>query len=526
MSAAVVACVLIAVQPAASSAVAETTDAEVASAVARECARSIGRGQILSVDSSSLDSGGSTVIVDGQTFAVGPAGWQHSGADALASAVFDSGGWLWAAYDVDYPAIADRLVEQAIASPDPGDDATHTQLLDTGWAESAMSRRLGTVVCAYDKTSDVRLLPIMTSLVAGLSGPRYYGPPYRQVHNHGLFANLAIFDAGLVVSEATWVDFAVGRIEAEAPLVFGDCGMMGEQASGYQVLNYQLWQEASSAIEGHGSGTTALLSQAAVAIGALAAPDGHIEPIGDGFGSFDASAFPYLGSLWCPTESGQLRASGWAAAQMITSYGASHHIVRFGPAPTMHGHDDRGSMTWWVDVSGVQTQVLSDRGVFDKSDRLRLEQESAAGNHSVLEIGRMALDRVVSATRHVYANDSYSYTLVSGTERKRTRSITFWSGSPVVSVVDKIQPPNSSRRFYIQHWQLASGWVPSGTNSATKGPLTLTITCLVNGVRHPLVAKSASENMGFRQGVPAWDMQCRAQAQAPMRISTTLRLTG
>ncbi|MSW86835.1 MAG: hypothetical protein F2826_08995 [Actinobacteria bacterium] len=300
--------------------------------------------------------------------------------------------------------------------------------------------------------------------------------------------------------------------------------MMGEQASGYQVLNYELWKEALSAIAGRGSGASELLSKAAAAIGALAAPDGHIEPIGDGFGSFDASAFPYLGSLWCPTESGQLRTSGWAAAQMTTAYGASHHIVRFGPAPAMHGHDDRGSMTWWADFSGVETQVLSDRGMFDKSDLARLVRESAAANHSVLEIGRTATGQVIGGSRRVHSSGSYVYVLTSG--RARSRSITFWSGSPVLSVVDKIQPPNSSRRFYIQHWQLASGWVPSGTNSATKGPLTLTITCLVNGVRHPLVAKSASQNIGFRQGVPAWDMQCRARSQGPMRISTTLRLTG
>lgn len=518
---------LIVAQPVAWSAVTEATDSESASAVTRECARSraSARANIYVVDASSLHAGGSTVLVDGQPFGVGPAGWQHSGAEALASEVFNSGGWLWAAYGGDYQAIADRLIEQAVASPDPGDSATPTQLGDTGWTEGGVSRRLGTVVCAYDKTADVRLLPIMANLVASLSGRRYYGPPYRQVHNHGLFSNLAIFDAGLVADEATWVDFAVGRMNAEAPLAFGKCGMMGEQASGYQVLNHQLWTEAFNAIAGRGSGSSEVLSRAAAAIGALAAPDGHLEPIGDGFGSIDASAFPYLGPLWCPTGSKPLRTSGWAAAQMDTAFGASHHILRFGPAPAMHGHDDRGAMTWWVDFSGVETQVLSDRGIFDKSDMARLDRESAAANHSVLEIGRTAIEPVIGGTRRVHLNGSYVYVLKSGASGQRSRTVTFRSGSPVMSVVDKIRPPDAFRRSYIQHWQLASGWIPNGPNTATKGSLTLTITCVVNGADQPLVAKRVKQNIGFRQWVPAWDMQCRARSQGLMRISTTLRLT-
>jgi hypothetical protein len=79
-----------------------------------------------------------------------------------------------------------KIVDQALAfyvdDPDPG---TATD----GWDEGTSLRRLTALNCLYQLTADGRVARAMAAEVAVLTGPRYYGPPYHKVHNHGLMAN-------------------------------------------------------------------------------------------------------------------------------------------------------------------------------------------------------------------------------------------------------------------------------------------------------------------------------------------------
>ena len=80
-------------------------------------------------------------------------------------------------------------------------------------------RRLTALNCLYQLTADDRLVTPMTAEVGVLTGPRYYGPPYHKVHNHGLMANLAVLRARLLGRHA-WISTALARMSTEAPLAF------------------------------------------------------------------------------------------------------------------------------------------------------------------------------------------------------------------------------------------------------------------------------------------------------------------
>jgi Heparinase II/III N-terminus len=80
-------------------------------------------------------------------------------------------------------------------------------------------------------------------------GPRYYGPPYRPVHNHGLMANVRVLRAGVLRNVASWRTKAMDRMSAEAPLAWSSRGVSWEQSSIYHKVNIDLWDGAAAAIE-------------------------------------------------------------------------------------------------------------------------------------------------------------------------------------------------------------------------------------------------------------------------------------
>src|SRR6185312_5854385 len=101
------------------------------------------------------------------------------------------------------------IVDQALAfyaaDPDPGTSTA-------GWDEGTSMRRLTALNCLYQLTADGRLVPAMAAEVAVLTGPRYYGPPYHKVHNHGLMANLAVLRAGRLLGRNAWISTALTRM--------------------------------------------------------------------------------------------------------------------------------------------------------------------------------------------------------------------------------------------------------------------------------------------------------------------------
>lgn len=504
------------------------TIGDIASSINVSCGRSRARGATFPVHAPDLTPGSAgTVTVDKETFDVGPEGWHHSRANSTVALVFDSGSWLWRVNRGAPQEVANRLVEQSTASPDPGDFVPARQLLNSGWTEGAVWARLSTVTCAYGLTGDTRLVAVMANLVNALSGRRYYGPPFHAVHNHGLFANLAIYNAGVVAANSDWMGLAQSRMMDESALVFGPCGMIDEQASSYEVKNYELWLTAKAILGDSAPGAlTESLDRARRAIGALVQPDGQLQVIGDGSNRDLGSTYAYEGPLWCPTLADFQHGSGWAAGRTSFPGGMTQHTLRFGPIARMHGHDDHGAPTWWVELNGASTAVLSDRGLFDKSTGPREAFERGPKAHSVLEISNTQMPGGTTGHRTLRADGGYDYTLGwHGRVHDRTRTVDFSGTSASLEVTDSVTRVSRGSHYYVQHWQLAPGWSPRGSNTAVKGRLTLRIQCLVNGVDTPLIAVPVRQTTGFRQDLPAWDMQCRTTKYGPTKIATTLRVS-
>ena len=380
--------------------------------------------------------------------------------------------------------------ERDRALPDPGPYLSRDELRPRGWTQGQFRTRLLTATCLYLMTGDERLRPIAERLAeANMDERRYPGPPLKEVHNHGAMSNAALQRAGKAFGMPSWIALARERFERDMPRVFDSCGMMAEQASGYQLHNVSLYE---SLAEDLGKP----LAMPMRALGALVRPDGVLEAIGDGVPT--SGLTPNGESLWCPQ-------SGWAAG---TDEGM-HFTLRFGPRMRLHGHRDHGGMTWFT--RGVP--VLSDRGLYDKHRDSRYVFAHSMAAHSVFEpVGHESHNpdskglRLSSTAFRVRGSDA-------GIERERV--VTF--GRDRLVVRDK----GSGADEWIQHFQLAPGWRPTKTGAIHESGMTLEVDC------PRLKAVRVEMFTGWRQAVKAWDLQCRVESDKgqPVRLVTTLTVS-
>ena len=430
------------------------------------------------------------LVFDGREVSLKGRGWAASDPkDPTWTLYFHSMAWLVPLALDDSDLAISLLQERDRLLPDPGAGESKQDLRKSGWTQGEFRTRLETVTCLNELTHDPRLRPIADRLVeANLDPLRYPGPPNSPVNNHGAMSNVSLMQAGKSFGVQDWVDAAVKRFQRDMPEVFDECGMMREQASGYQQHNVRLYQKAARIL---GAG----LAKPEEALGALVRPDGVLEAIGDGQPRTDVE--PNGRPLWCPN-------SGWAA----NTVDGMHFILRFGPRTMFHGHRDHGSMTWFT--AGIP--VLSDRGLYDKTrgERYTFAHDMAA--HSVFEpVGHHNLNPDTEGVR----KSQTSYLLTDSDDGvSRTREVTFGPDSLVVS------DTGSGARSWIQHWQLAPGWTPSRTGAVHESGARLTIDC------KDLKAVRVEAFVGWRKAVPAWDMQCRVSSQGSQaRATTTLTVT-
>lgn len=395
---------------------------------------------------------------------------------------------------IDHPARAvDLAVRHAGALRDPGPDATKEVLQRTGWTPGTIRNRLEVARCLFKMTGDRALLPVGRALGDALLDPRRYpGLPLNPPHNHGILTNRVMIQAASIFARPEWRRVSYGRLRRDLPHVFSRCGMVFEQSTGYQALNLSLWSAFPEIASRE-------LASARSALAALIRPDGVLEQIGDGQARV---GIPNRERLWCP-------GTGWAA----NTVGGMHYILRFGPPTSGHGHADHGAPTWFT--AGVP--VLSDRGLFDKALDARREFAVSQAAHSVLEPLGVPDFLPETAARRVGA-DSYVLTDSSaGISRKRAVDFT----RRMLTVTDEARSSRSgaARQVWVQHWQLAPGWYPTTYGARHTSGVRLTVDCSGGTV----AAVQVESYPGWREAVPAWDLQCRATG-ASVRLMTTLTL--
>jgi len=426
--------------------------------------------------------------MDGHTVRLDRKGWRaNDPKDPSWTLWFHSLAWLVPLALDDSATAVEVFEERDRALPDPGDISDKVALRSVGWTQGQFRTRLETVTCLYALTRHERLLPIAKRLAeANLDATRYPGPPNFPVHNHGAMSNVALLQAGKAFGVTAWEDAALKRFERDMPEVFEPCGMMYEQASGYQLLNVRLYSKAAERLGRP-------LVRPAAALAALVRPDGVLEAIGDGQ---PTTGTPPSGeSLWCTK-------TGWAASTVDDM----HFTLRFGPSMKFHGHRDHGSMTWFT--YGIP--VLSDRGLYDKERNARYQYAHAMAAHSVFE--PVGLPNLNPDTEGERLTDTSFQLTGSHDGIDRTRTVTFTRERLTV------RDEGSGAKEWIQHFQLAPGWTPTRTGARHESGATLTIDC----PRWKAVEVEAFT--AWRTAVPAWDLQCRVTAKKgeDARATTTL----
>lgn len=380
---------------------------------------------------------------------------------------FHSMSWLVPGLARGLPVI-DVLLEREAALPDPGFAAGHAAMRATGWNFGMTRLRMGTVSCLYAVTGDERLLPVIDGLVAAILDPyRYRGAPLNKVHNQGTLANIALLEAARVFDRPEWRQAAIRRVQNDAASVFAPCGMSAEQSTTYHRLNVNIWRRSLAQVgaeAGIDADMGARVRQGAIATWQLTRPDGLLDAIGTGNavpmspGDLDITVSDDLPThLLCPDR-------GWAANRTSWDDTATHYVLRFGPRPALHGHEDRGALTWFA--QGVS--VFADRGVFDRSRGPRWDWAHSSEAHSTFH-GIGTTWRRPFRADYTRVDDADVYrvrTAYRDTSLERIFTIplaTDDTGSALQ--VSDTGRSKSSRQWY-QRWQLAEGWRPLERDTA------------------------------------------------------------
>ncbi|MBV9097428.1 MAG: heparinase II/III family protein, partial [Frankiaceae bacterium] len=342
--------------------------------------------------------------------------------------------------------IVNQVVTFHQQNPDPRTSAY-------GWDEGTAQRRLQVEDCLYELTHDTHLVPGMAADVAVQLGPRFYGPPYRSVHNHGVMANLRIIRTGELLGRSNWVSIGLTRLRQEAPLAFSSAGTTWEQSSLYQQVNVNLWLAVADELAQHSAYATAARAVRSITAKALRAlswmtePDGNLVQIGDadrvaGYTSlFRAGAFR--------DDQAGYAIGRWSATDPRTTY----YTIRYGPPRRAHGHEDRGGLTWTT----LGTRVLVGPGRYDSNgsawDRWRTSPR--AQNVAIPATGTFAPNAPAALTGVMIQAPARAYRVVDGLYgRKHTRNINVFGPAHRLVVRDAFAGGTASR----QYWNLDPAW--------------------------------------------------------------------
>ncbi len=396
--------------------------------------------------------------------------------------------------------------------PDPGRPVP-------GWDEGSSLRRLENLNCMYSFTGDARLAEAMRAEADVLSGNRYYGPPYRRVHNHGLMANLRLIEAGRLTGRTGWVQRARDRILAEAAQAVTPQGTSVEQSSTYQGVNTQLWSQAASILAGPspaGENDPAVRSIRAVAVRAgnvaqwLTEPDGNWVQIGDATRTAGMPAPGRTDPGLFRDDAAGLIAGRWSWPDPDTTY----YTVRYGPERFAHGHPDKGAVTWTT--SG--TRILTGSGYFGydpASPFVRWQQTPGSSNTAFPAGARMNRTgmRVASASIRPWR---HFWKLTSGVYgRTHTRTIAVTHAGRSLTVTDAFTGKGAAEQVWHldPQWQLKPA-PPDAQEVLLRHPdgktLRMRTTGRVVSARRGSTSPLAGWNFprpGMR--VPAWELRVR-----------------
>lgn len=339
--------------------------------------------------------------------------------------------------------------------PDNGDRT------DVVWSEGVNLRREQNLNCLYAVTQEPSLVPVLEAVAtANLDPNRYYGPPQRLPHNHGLMANLALLHTADLLARADLRDAAVERLRVAIDASFTPQGISIEQSTEYHREVVSMWTSAAADVRGIGGADPlalaahidSVLARARAAYQHLVAPDGLPVPVGD-LQAPRTTTVPQRYTSFADPYAGVL-ASRWSWSAPDDFW-----TLRFGPGRRMHGHFDRTSIVWWA--TGRPVVVDPGTATYVASPQRTWSQSAVAHSTAVVRGSAFNPRAWVSLTAftHRVARD---IAVISGPLYgvAQTRRVV------VDPVHDSLEVTDSAALQVNQVWQLDPRWRLRGLNGA------------------------------------------------------------
>jgi len=342
--------------------------------------------------------------------------------------------------------IVGQVVAFHVQNPDPGTSAY-------GWDEGTAQRRLQVEDCLYELTHNAHLVPGMAADVAVQLGPRFYGPPYHPVHNHGVMANLRIIRTGELLGRSTWVSIGLTRLKQEAPLAFSVAGTTWEQSSLYHQVNVNLWHSAAQELAQHPAYATTvtaintIVAKALRVLSWMTEPDGKLVQIGDADRVTGYTSLVRAGTF--RDDAAGYVMGRWSATDPRTTY----YTIRYGPPRTAHGHEDRGGLTWTT--LGIRVLVGPGRYDYTNSAWDLWRTSPRAQNVALPATGTFAPKAPAAITGETIQAPARAYRVVDSLYgRTHTRDVSLFNATHRLVVRDVFSGGIASR----QYWHLDPSW--------------------------------------------------------------------
>lgn len=287
--------------------------------------------------------------------------------------------------------------------------------------------------------------------------------------NHALHQQESLFVCGRVLGEARLWELALERMGSLLREQYDEQGMNAEGATAYHVNNVLWWERALSRIDTEGlarpTGAERHLS-APEEIAHATRPDGTLVAIGDtdtvSPTAVDAPPTDYVTTDGregeAPSETTRIfdagyvfSRSGWGDAGRSLSE-QSFFSLRFGPAQTVHGHPDGGSLTYSAD--GVNWLV--DLGKFQYGGGIERRHVTSRAAHSLVSIESRTprKDAHVDLVSHRLTERHQEFVLRDNSFEgvELTRRVIWSVRGEYLVVIDDVRSEEEVRA--VQRWQL------------------------------------------------------------------------
>ncbi|WBQ04326.1 heparinase II/III domain-containing protein [Kribbella sp. CA-293567] len=358
---------------------------------------------------------------------------------------------------------------------------------DVGAHEATM-HRTNVLICARQAVlsgSKARTLPPGYAWLdkALLDHARFMEINWGGVGNHGTDESIALFGIGCTLGRQPLKQLAERRLSRAINESIDEQGSTNEQSTAYAIFNYTLWGRAIKALQDCGAEPSPSVKgrRAALATWIAMASDsfGRVHQLGDSERVRTPTIFPGTLMLY----PGTLGEQGRPPAERVGIYDAGYvfgrtgwgeqrpfaqestYSIRFGPARTLHGHDDHMSITY----TSHGREILVDGGHPGyQVDKWRNWAKSESAHNvlsSPLMAGRPTETKLVRSRIEPTA-EFYHLSDSPGPGMSRERSILVLKDPDLILALDRATS-EQSQDFQAQ-WHL-----PIGQQATVSSPTTV-----------------------------------------------------